>query len=149
MSDTANSTGIVARFHVDRGQFSLNVDLALPGGGVTALFGHSGSGKTTVLRCVAGLERAPQGFLSFGGEVWQDDKESIFIPPHRRPIGVVFQEASLFSHLSVMGNLRYGMTRAGLTPNQAWMVFCRCWASRGWSTVARGYSPEESASGLP
>ena len=118
MSDAANSPGIVAQFHLDRGQFSLSVDLALPSSGVTALFGHSGSGKTTVLRCVAGLERA-SGFLSFGGEVWQDDKRSIFIPPHRRPIGVVFQEASLFSHLSVMGNLRYGMTRAGLTPKQA------------------------------
>lgn len=119
MSDAARSAGIAARFHLDRGSFSLDVDLALPAGGITALFGHSGSGKTTLLRCVAGLERAPRGFLSFEGEVWQDDEKGVFVPPHRRPIGVVFQEASLFPHLSVMGNLRFGMTRVGLTPEQA------------------------------
>lgn len=89
------------------------MELDLPGRGVTALFGHSGSGKTTLLRCIAGLERAPQGFLSVNGEVWQDDERrpQHWLPTHQRPLGYVFQEATLFPHLTVMGNLRYGLKR--------------------------------------
>jgi molybdate transport system ATP-binding protein len=119
MSEAVLAGGISARFKLDFLRFKLDIDLDLPGGGVTALFGPSGSGKTTVLRCVAGLTRAQDGRLIFGDDVWQDESRGIFVPTHRRPIGVVFQEASLFSHLSVMGNLRYGMTRAGLTPKEA------------------------------
>jgi molybdate transport system ATP-binding protein len=104
---------IEARFRLDWPGFSLDVDLTLPGRGVTALFGHSGSGKTTLLRCIAGLERAPQGRLAVDGEVWQETgNEARWVPTHKRPIGYVFQEASLFAHLSVMGNLRYGMKRS-------------------------------------
>jgi molybdate transport system ATP-binding protein len=103
--------GIAARFKLDWPGFSLDVDLNLPGRGVTALFGHSGSGKTTLLRCIAGLERASQGRLVVDGEVWQDARR--WVPTHKRPIGYVFQEASLFAHLTVMGNLRYGMKRIG------------------------------------
>ncbi|MDR1063314.1 MAG: molybdenum ABC transporter ATP-binding protein [Azoarcus sp.] len=102
-----------ARFRIDYPGFILDVDLRLPEKGVTALFGPSGSGKTTVLRCMAGLERAPGGFLSIEGQVWQDDERGIFLPTHERPLGLVFQEASLFPHLSVRGNLEYGMKRAG------------------------------------
>jgi molybdate transport system ATP-binding protein len=101
--------GIDARFRLDWPGFSLDVDLSLPGRGVTALFGHSGSGKTTLLRCIAGLERAREGRLAIDGEVWQD--AGCWLPPHKRPIGYVFQEASLFPHLTVMGNLRYGLKR--------------------------------------
>lgn len=102
--------GIDARLRLDWPGFTLDVDLRLPAQGVTALFGHSGSGKTTLLRCIAGLERAPQGRLSVGGECWQDERH--WLPTHRRPIGYVFQEASLFAHLSVLGNLRYGLARS-------------------------------------
>ena len=101
--------GIRARFSLDRGGFTLEVDLDLPGRGVTALFGHSGSGKTTLLRLMAGLERAEQGELAVNGQVWQD--AATFLPTHRRPLGYVFQEASLFPHLSVGGNLEYGIKR--------------------------------------
>jgi len=105
--------GIQARFHLDWPGFTLDVDLDLPARGVTALFGHSGSGKTTLLRCMAGLERASLGKLIVNGEVWQDDahKSGHWLPTHQRPLGYVFQEASLFPHLTVMGNLRYGMRR--------------------------------------
>lgn len=102
---------ILARFRIARGDFALDVDLSLPGQGVTALFGHSGSGKTTLLRAMAGLERAPHGYFSLDGEVWQDEAKNFFLPPHRRPLGYVFQEASLFPHLSVRGNLEFGMKR--------------------------------------
>lgn len=100
---------ITARFRVDWPGFSLDLDLELPGRGVTAIFGHSGSGKTTLLRCIAGLERATTGLLSFKGEIWQDERT--FVPVHQRPLGYVFQEASLFPHLNVLDNLRYGQKR--------------------------------------
>ncbi|MQA37070.1 molybdenum ABC transporter ATP-binding protein [Rugamonas aquatica] len=103
-------TELQARFRHGWPGFTLDVDLSMPARGVTALFGSSGSGKTTLLRCIAGLERAPLGRLSVVGEVWQDDR--VWVPTHRRPLGYVFQEASLFPHLSVMGNLRYGIRRS-------------------------------------
>ncbi len=103
--------GIRAVFSLARSGFRLDVDLDLPGQGVTALFGHSGSGKTTVLRCVAGLERAQEGFLSVNDEVWQDDSIGVFVPTYQRSLGYVFQEASLFAHLSVRKNLEYGQKR--------------------------------------
>ncbi|MFA5530335.1 MAG: molybdenum ABC transporter ATP-binding protein [Thiohalomonadaceae bacterium] len=100
---------IQARLHLRYAGFALDVDLQLPGRGITALFGPSGSGKTTVLRLIAGLERTDDGFVSVNGEVWQDGRH--FLPTHKRPLGYVFQEASLFPHLSVRGNLDYGRRR--------------------------------------
>jgi molybdate transport system ATP-binding protein len=102
---------IAARFRIAYSAFLLDVDLRLSTCGVTVLFGESGSGKTTLLRCIAGLERAPRGFLAVGGDIWQDSERSIFLATHRRPLGYVFQEANLFPHLSVLGNLQYGLKR--------------------------------------
>ncbi len=99
---------IDARFRSTLGSFELDAEFSLPARGVSALFGVSGSGKTTLLRLIAGLMRAP-GSLTVNGEVWQDER--IFIPTHRRALGYVFQEASLFPHLSVRGNLEYGWKR--------------------------------------
>ncbi len=95
-----------------RGAFTLDVDLELPGQGVTALFGPSGCGKTTLLRTLAGLDRAA-GRVALGAAVWQDDAQRRFMPPHQRPLGYVIQEAALFPHLSVQANLNYGRQRAG------------------------------------
>ncbi len=111
MSEKARNN-IHARFRLDRGEFRLDLDLELPGRGITALFGHSGSGKTSCLRAMAGLERAPGGFFSVGDEVWQDEQSRIFVPTHRRALGYVFQEASLFPHLTVQGNMEFGLKRA-------------------------------------
>ena len=102
---------IEARFKLDWPGFTLDVDLTLPGRGVTALFGHSGSGKTSLLRCLAGLEKPGHGRLVFKGRTWQD--EATWLPTHRRPLGYVFQEASLFPHLSILGNLQFGQKRSG------------------------------------
>ena len=102
---------IHARVKMVRDDFTLDVDLSLPGQGVSALFGASGSGKTTCLRCLAGLEQAEDAYIEVEGNVWQDSATNVFIPPHQRPIGYVFQEASLFSHLSVRGNLEFGWKR--------------------------------------
>lgn len=92
--------------------FTVDVDCALPLEGVTALFGASGSGKSTLLRIISGLEKRARGVVRFGDEVWQDGNGRR-VPPHRRGIGYVFQDARLFAHLSVAGNLRYGARRAG------------------------------------
>ncbi|MEO5345893.1 MAG: molybdenum ABC transporter ATP-binding protein [Magnetococcus sp. YQC-9] len=94
-----------------RRDFSLEVDLTWPDRGVMALFGPSGSGKSTLLRILAGLERPPAGVVRMRKEVWQDEARGIFCPPHRRPIGYVFQDAALFSHLNVQENLIYGLKR--------------------------------------
>jgi len=91
--------------------FALDVDCALPLEGVTALFGASGSGKSTLLRIIAGLEKRARGVVRFGEEIWQDGNGRR-VRPHRRGIGYVFQEARLFAHLSVRGNLRYAARRA-------------------------------------
>lgn len=103
-----SSAGIDARFKLTYPGFTLDVELTLPATGVTALFGPSGSGKSTLLRCIAGLEKA-QGSLSVKGQSWQDERT--FLPPHQRPIAYVFQEATLFPHLSVLANLDYGYKR--------------------------------------
>jgi molybdate transport system ATP-binding protein len=106
-------TNFIAQFKLDYGTFNLDVDLRLPSSGITVLFGHSGSGKTTLLRCIAGLQRAQQGFLQINGAIWQDSDNKLFIPTYKRALGYVFQEANLFAHLTVLGNLCYGLKRSG------------------------------------
>lgn len=102
-----------------RSDFELKVNLRLPAQGITVLFGASGSGKTSLLRCVAGLDRAHQARVVVGGAVWQDDAAGVFVPVHQRPLGYVFQEASLFEHLDVQGNLHFGMKRSLGTRSKA------------------------------
>ena len=109
------SAGIHVRLELPRASFTLGIDLSLPPRGITVLFGPSGSGKTSILRAVAGLERAHGALVRLGADVWQDDERGIWVPTHRRPLGYVFQEASLFDHLDVMGNLRFGLARASKT----------------------------------
>src|SRR5271157_5265271 len=92
------------------GKFSLDAAFTAPAAGVTALFGPSGCGKTTVLRCIAGLLHLRDGVCDIDGDVWQD-RGGTFLPTHRRPLGYVFQEASLFPHLSVRHNLMFGAPR--------------------------------------
>ncbi|THD61185.1 ATP-binding cassette domain-containing protein [Phenylobacterium sp.] len=104
---------VEGRFSGILGAFRLDAVFALAPTGITALSGPSGAGKTTLLRCIAGLTRMP-GELSVAGEVWQDTRR--FMPAYRRPVGVVFQEASLLGHLSVRGNLLYGARRTSAKP---------------------------------
>ena len=92
-----------------REEFVLDAALELPSRGVSSLFGPSGCGKTTVLRTIAGLERHEHAKLVVNGETWQDGK--LFIPPHKRPVGYVFQEPSLFDHLDVRSNIEFGAKR--------------------------------------
>jgi len=99
------------QLHWQRPGFALAVDFVPAPGAITVLFGPSGSGKTSVLRGVAGLERACKGRVCMAGECWQDDAQGLFKPTWQRPLGYVFQEPSLFAHLDVRGNLRYGLAR--------------------------------------
>jgi len=108
---------IEARLSMQRGSFALDVDLSLPEQGVSALFGPSGCGKTTVLRALAGLDRA-RGRVAVGAVVWQDDATESWKPTHQRALGYVIQEAALFPHLNVQANLDYGLKRVAPSERQ-------------------------------
>lgn len=95
---------------LDAADFQLDVNLNLPGKGITAIFGASGSGKTTLLRCIAGLQAVDAGSITINGDTWHGSAMSL--PAHQRAVGYVFQEASLFSHLTVEGNLQFAIKRA-------------------------------------
>jgi molybdate transport system ATP-binding protein len=103
-------SGLSAAFRGRRGGFSIEAAIEAPSGAVTALFGPSGAGKTSLMRAIAGLDRL-EGRCTLEDEVWQDERR--FVPVERRGLGYVFQEASLFPHLSVRQNLAYGLRRAG------------------------------------
>lgn len=104
--------GIDFRFLLKLDQFELNVQASIPGQGVTGLFGRSGCGKTSLLRCIAGLSRPSDAFLSVNGNRWQESASGLFLPPHRRSVGYVFQQGLLFPHLKVRKNLEYGLRRS-------------------------------------
>jgi len=95
-----------------RGDFLLDASFAAPTPGVIALFGASGAGKTTLVHCLAGLARPDAGRIALNGSVLFDATRGIDVPAERRRVGLVFQDARLFPHLSVEGNLRYGLKRA-------------------------------------
>lgn len=102
------------RLHHSFGTFTLDAAFEAPAG-ITALFGRSGSGKTTVVNAVAGLLRAQEGRITLGDHLLVDTAAKVFVPPHRRRIGYVFQDARLFPHLNVRQNLLYGASSdAGL-----------------------------------
>lgn len=92
-----------------RAEFLLDLNLRLPGKGVTALFGRSGSGKTTILRSIAGLETLDNATIIVNGKTWQC--QETYLPTHQRPIGYVFQEPNLFPHLDVNENLLFSYNR--------------------------------------
>lgn len=104
---------IEAQYRLARGRFVLDVDLDLPMDGITGLFGVSGAGKTSLLRCLAGLEAAASARLVIAGETIEDRSRGLTTPVHRRRIAVVFQEPRLFAHLDVRANILYGARRTG------------------------------------
>jgi len=94
------------------GNFQLSIDLQAPTEGIVALFGSSGSGKTSIINILAGLTRPMRGHIAVNGDVLFDSAQGIDVPPERRRFGVIFQEGRLFPHLSVRSNLLYGFRRA-------------------------------------
>lgn len=93
------------------GAFKLDFNARFPSNGISALFGPSGCGKTSVLRCVAGFTNC-SGHITLAGTPWLDSSRKIALPAHRRPVGYVFQDARLFTHLNVAGNLAFALKRA-------------------------------------
>jgi molybdate transport system ATP-binding protein len=100
------------------GEFSIEASFASEGR-VTGLFGASGAGKTSLINMIAGLLRPDRGFIAIDGETLDDSKANLHIPAHRRRIGYVFQDARLFPHLDVRGNLDYGRRMNGLADDSA------------------------------
>ena len=101
---------IEGRFKLSKSDFTLDVDLSIPGRGITSLLGPSGCGKTTLLRAFAGLERCQSGYLKVADTVWQDPRQ--FMPPHQRPARYPFQVSRLFPHINVRGYVLYPFLRA-------------------------------------
>jgi molybdate transport system ATP-binding protein len=110
-------SGLSAGVRLRRGALELEAVLHCKPGEVAAVVGPTGAGKTTLLRCIAGLEPRLlcHGFVVVGEETWQNDDEGAFLPPHRRRVGMVFQEGRLFPHLDVRGNLGFGRRRRRAT----------------------------------
>jgi molybdate transport system ATP-binding protein len=138
--DNTHTLSIALRW--SRKAFNLDIDLTIPAQGVTAIYGASGSGKTSVLRCIAGLEKVENCELSFRDQVWQDGK--IFVPTNQRGIGYVFQEASLFPHLTADANLRYALKRA--RPGNALTTFSDVVKLLGLRTLLDQY-PDQLSGG--
>ncbi len=112
-SAEGSSRELSIRLRVVYRGFELEIDDAIELEGVTAIFGASGSGKSTLLRAIAGFERPVSGRIALGEEVWFDSEKRVDVAPHRRPIGMLFQDARLFDHLDVAGNLAFGERRRG------------------------------------
>lgn len=91
----------------DFGGFTLDARFEVPGG-LTVLYGRSGAGKTAIINAVAGVQKVDRGRVAVGGRVLLDTARGVNLPPHKRRLGYIFQEARLFPHLSVAQNLRYG-----------------------------------------
>ncbi len=111
--ETPSPSGLTASVGVRLGSLELDVDLLAPEAGVVAVLGPNGAGKTTLLRCLAGLRPLDAGRVTIGGTVVDDPAARVFVPPERRSIGFVFQDALLFPHLSALDNVAFGLRRRG------------------------------------
>ncbi|HEX4511155.1 MAG TPA: molybdenum ABC transporter ATP-binding protein [Burkholderiaceae bacterium] len=121
---------IEAALRLPRAGFMLDVAFTLPSSGVSAVFGPSGCGKTTLLRCLAGLDHAIGGRVQVQDDVWQDET-GVFLPPHQRPVGMVFQESALFDHLDVRGNIEFGWKRIEARARRVSLEQAIAWSGAG------------------
>jgi len=94
------------------GTHRLQINETLPASGITAIFGVSGAGKTSLINAISGLTRPQQGRIVLNNRVLNDAEKGVFLAPEKRRVGYVFQDARLFPHYSVRGNLRYGMAKS-------------------------------------
>lgn len=104
--------GLYARLRKHIGQFDLDLELTCQRGETLCVVGPSGSGKTSLLRLLAGLEKPDFGLIRMGKEIWFDSRERIFLPPQRRCAGLVFQDYSLFPHMTIQQNVTYAAADA-------------------------------------
>lgn len=99
-------------FSQQLGDYQLKINATLPAKGITAIFGLSGAGKTSLINAISGLTRPQRGRIQLNGRLLSDAENGVFLPPEKRRIGYVFQDARLFPHYRVRGNLKYGMASA-------------------------------------
>jgi molybdate transport system ATP-binding protein len=104
---------VEARIRGTRGTFALTADLCVGDGEILAVLGPNGAGKTTLLRAIAGLLPIDEGRITIDGTVVDDPAAEVFVPPERRPVGVVFQDCLLFEHLSALDNVAFGLREQG------------------------------------
>lgn len=105
---------IEAHFHLSLGSFELKLELQLPASGFSVIAGSSGSGKTLLMRCIAGLERPQFAYCKVKDTVWEDSLRGDYLATYQRSLGYVFQESCLFPHLTVQQNIDYGRQRIRL-----------------------------------
>ncbi|BCQ33953.1 MULTISPECIES: molybdenum ABC transporter ATP-binding protein ModC [Erwinia] len=103
---------LILDFTQQQGDHTLTVKASLPASGVTAIFGVSGAGKTSLINAIGGLTVPQQGSITLNDRVLSDTATGIWLPPEQRRIGYVFQDARLFPHYRVRGNLEYGMVKS-------------------------------------
>jgi molybdate transport system ATP-binding protein len=135
-----------ARIEVDLGGFRLGIELAVAAGQVVALLGPNGAGKTTALRALAGLRPLSAGHIRLGGQTLDDPARKLFIPPEKRPVGVVFQDYLLFPHLSALDNVAFGPRRRGLAKTPA-RVLAAEWLGRMGLADFAGRKPRHLSGG--
>ncbi len=135
-----------AHLRVDLGGFDLDIELAVQAGQVVALLGPNGAGKTTALRALAGLRPLTGGHIRLGGELIDDPAGDVFLPPEKRPVGVVFQDYLLFPHLSAADNIAFGPRRRGMSKHDARAV-AASWLSRVGLTDYANRKPRHLSGG--
>lgn len=100
---------LVLKYQQQLGDNDFDIDLTLPSRGITAIFGRSGAGKTTLINVISGLKNPDRGIVDIAGTVLFDSEKGVNLPVHKRNVGYVFQEARLFPHMKVRANLKYGV----------------------------------------
>ncbi len=100
---------LVIQFSQVLGETCIDIDVRVPSRGISAIFGRSGAGKTTLINAVAGLSKPEKGYIAIGDDVLLDTRHQINLPTHKRNVGYVFQDSRLFPHYTVEGNLLYGV----------------------------------------
>ncbi|KWV31990.1 ABC transporter ATP-binding protein [Micromonospora rifamycinica] len=131
---------------VDRAGFRLDVRLRIAAGEVVALLGPNGAGKTTTLRSLAGLHPLTAGWLRLDGTELDRPDARRFVPPERRPVGVVFQDYLLFPHLTARDNVAFGPRRQGL-PRRAARERATAWLERVGLSAHAGRRPRQLSGG--
>ncbi|WP_060981303.1 molybdenum ABC transporter ATP-binding protein ModC [Vibrio splendidus] len=102
-------SALILQYQQQLGETFFDIDLELPSSGITAIFGRSGAGKTSLIDAISGLKQPDKGLISVSGTTLFDSQNGINLPTHKRNVGYVFQESRLFPHMKVAANLKYGM----------------------------------------
>ncbi|MEZ8157726.1 molybdenum ABC transporter ATP-binding protein ModC [Vibrio splendidus] len=105
-------SALILQYQQQLGETFFDIDLELPSSGITAIFGRSGAGKTSLINAISGLKQPDKGLISVSGTTLFDSRNGINLPTHKRNVGYVFQESRLFPHMKVAANLKYGMKGA-------------------------------------